>query len=162
MNRYPLWKYILILVTVLLGLLYTAPNYFGDSPALQVTTGKQTVRINSGTVTQVAGSLKRDGVPAEDVVLEGAGDCLWDASRGLFWMGAGFRSDKRAAAVIDDTFGVACVPEDMVQEHVAEGRLQRVLADWCPTYQGYHIYYASRRQASPAFALLIDALRYPG
>ena len=59
-------------------------------------------------------------------------------------------------------FGVACVPEDMVQEHVAEGRLQRVLADWCPTYQGDHIYYASRRQASPAFALLIDALRYPG
>ncbi|WP_198120305.1 protein translocase subunit SecD [Massilia rhizosphaerae] len=74
MNRYPLWKYILILVTVLLGLLYTAPNYFGDSPALQVTTGKQTVRINSGTVTQVADSLKRDGIPAEDVVLEGAGD----------------------------------------------------------------------------------------
>jgi preprotein translocase subunit SecD len=74
MNRYPLWKYILILVTVLLGLLYTAPNYFGDSPALQVTTGKQTVRINSDTKNQVAESLKRDGVPAEDVSLEGAGD----------------------------------------------------------------------------------------
>jgi len=74
MNRYPLWKYILILVTVLLGLLYTAPNYFGDSPALQVTTGKQTVRINSDTKNQVADSLKRDGVPAEDVSLEGSGD----------------------------------------------------------------------------------------
>jgi len=74
MNRYSLWKYILILVTVLLGLLYTAPNYFADSPALQVTTGKQTVRVNSVTVTQVADSLRRDGVPAEDVVLEGAGD----------------------------------------------------------------------------------------
>jgi preprotein translocase subunit SecD len=74
MNRYPLWKYILILVTVLLGLLYTAPNYFGDSPALQVTTGKQTVRINSDTMNQVAASLKRDGVPAEDVSLEGSGD----------------------------------------------------------------------------------------
>ena len=45
MNRYPLWKYILILVTVLLGLLYTAPNYFVDSPALQVTTSKATVKV---------------------------------------------------------------------------------------------------------------------
>jgi N-dimethylarginine dimethylaminohydrolase len=49
----------------------------------------------------------------DDVVLEGAGDCLWDARRGLFWMGTGFRSDKRAAAVVDDIFGVACVPLDL-------------------------------------------------
>ena len=74
MNRYPLWKYILIIVTVLLGLLYTAPNYFVDSPALQVTTSKATVKVTSGTVTQVADTLKRDGVPAENVVLEGSGD----------------------------------------------------------------------------------------
>ena len=74
MNRYPLWKYILILVAVLLGLLYTSPNYFVDSPALQITTGKATVRVNSDTVTQVAETLKRDGVPAEQVSLEGAGD----------------------------------------------------------------------------------------
>jgi preprotein translocase subunit SecD len=74
MNRYPLWKYILILVTVLLGLLYTAPNYFGESPALQVTTGKATVKVNSDTVRQVADALKRDGIPASNVGLEGAGD----------------------------------------------------------------------------------------
>lgn len=57
-------------------------------------------------------------------------------------------------------FGMACVPEDMVQEHVAEGRLTRVLEEWCPAFPGYHLYYASRRQSSPAFALLVDALRY--
>jgi preprotein translocase subunit SecD len=74
MNRYPLWKYILILVTVLLGLLYTAPNYFGESPALQVTTGKATVKVNSDTVRQVAAALTRDGIPATNVSLEGAGD----------------------------------------------------------------------------------------
>jgi preprotein translocase subunit SecD len=74
MNRYPLWKYILILVTVLLGLLYTAPNYFVDSPALQVTTGKATVRINSDTTAQVLDDLKRDGIPHEAVTLEGSGD----------------------------------------------------------------------------------------
>jgi len=49
----------------------------------------------------------------DGVVLEGAGDCLWDARRGLFWMGSGFRSDQRAAAVVDDTFGVACVPLEL-------------------------------------------------
>jgi len=74
MNRYPLWKYILILVTVLLGLLYTAPNYFVDSPALQITTGKATVKVNSDTVGQVADALKRDGISADTVSLEGAGD----------------------------------------------------------------------------------------
>jgi len=74
MNRYPLWKNILILVTVLLGLLYTAPNYFGDSPALQVTTGKATVKVNSDTTTQVAEALKRAGITSDAISLDGAGD----------------------------------------------------------------------------------------
>jgi DNA-binding transcriptional LysR family regulator len=56
--------------------------------------------------------------------------------------------------------GLACLPEDQVQADVAAGRLVRVLADWCPPFSGYHLYYPSRRQSSPAFALLVDALRY--
>jgi preprotein translocase subunit SecD len=73
MNRYLVWKYILIVVAVLLGLLYTSPNYFPDSPALQVTTGKTTVKVTSDTVAQVADALKRDGIPATSVDLEGSG-----------------------------------------------------------------------------------------
>jgi DNA-binding transcriptional LysR family regulator len=57
-------------------------------------------------------------------------------------------------------FGLAYVPEDTVQTHIAHGRLLRVLADWCPYYPGYHLYYPSRRQPTPAFALLVNALRY--
>ena len=57
-------------------------------------------------------------------------------------------------------FGLAYVPEDLAQPHVAQGRLKRVLEDWCPPYPGYHLYYPSRRHSSPAFALLVDALRY--
>jgi DNA-binding transcriptional LysR family regulator len=57
-------------------------------------------------------------------------------------------------------FGLACLMEDMVQADVAEGRLTRVLADWCAPFSGYHLYYPSRRQPSPAFALLVDALRF--
>ncbi|SFD00310.1 LysR family transcriptional regulator [Collimonas sp. OK412] len=57
-------------------------------------------------------------------------------------------------------FGLAFLPEDMVLEHVDAGHLVRVLEDWCAPFAGYHLYYPSRRQASPAFMLLVDALRY--
>ncbi len=56
--------------------------------------------------------------------------------------------------------GLAYLPEAQVQEHLARGELIRVLADWCPPFAGYHIYYPSRRQPTPAFTLLLDALRY--
>jgi DNA-binding transcriptional LysR family regulator len=57
-------------------------------------------------------------------------------------------------------FGLADLPEDVAQPHLAKRRLQRVLEDWCPPYSGYHLYYPSRRQPTPAFALLVEALRY--
>jgi DNA-binding transcriptional LysR family regulator len=59
-------------------------------------------------------------------------------------------------------FGLAYLPEDQVQAHLADRRLIRVLADWCPPYPGYHLYYPSRRQPTPAFTVLADALRYKG
>jgi DNA-binding transcriptional LysR family regulator len=57
-------------------------------------------------------------------------------------------------------FGLAYLPEDSVRTHLAEGRLVRVLEDWCPPFPGYHLYYPSRRQPTPAFALLVETLRY--
>ena len=56
--------------------------------------------------------------------------------------------------------GLAYMPEDLVREAVAQGRLVRVLEDWCEPFSGYHLYYPSRRQSSPAFTLVRDALRY--
>jgi DNA-binding transcriptional LysR family regulator len=56
--------------------------------------------------------------------------------------------------------GLAYVPEGMVEADVANGRLTRVLTDWCPPYSGYHLFYPSRRQSSAAFALVVDALRH--
>jgi DNA-binding transcriptional LysR family regulator len=56
--------------------------------------------------------------------------------------------------------GLAYVPESMAQLYLANGRLRRVLEEWCLPYSGYHLFYPSRRQSSAAFALLIDALRY--
>jgi DNA-binding transcriptional LysR family regulator len=56
-------------------------------------------------------------------------------------------------------FGLAYVPQDLVQAPLAKGRLRRVLDDWCQPYSGYHLYYTSRRQPSAAFGLMVDTLR---
>lgn len=61
-----------------------------------------------------------------------------------------------------DGLGLAYLPEDQVLSHVEQGRLVRVLEDWCGTFPGYHLYYPSRRHASSAFALLVETLRYRG
>lgn len=58
--------------------------------------------------------------------------------------------------------GLAFVLEDVVRRHIEDGKLVRVLEDWCEVFPGYHLYYPSRRQPSPAFALVVDALRYRG
>ena len=56
--------------------------------------------------------------------------------------------------------GLAYLPEDQVREALANGRLIRLLEDWCPPFSGYHLYYPSRRQMTPAFAVLVEALRH--
>ena len=58
-----------------------------------------------------------------------------------------------------DGLGVAFLPEDEFSPHINEGRLVRVLEDWCTPFPGYHLYYPSRRQPSPAFSLVVDVLR---
>lgn len=65
----------------------------------------------------------------------------------------------RVNAVLEG-LGLGFLPEDAAQPYLKEGRLKRVLEDWCPPFPGYHLYYPSRRQSSPAFGLLVDALRY--
>ncbi|CAB3868532.1 LysR family transcriptional regulator [Achromobacter piechaudii] len=62
------------------------------------------------------------------------------------------------AALLD--YGLAYVPEDMALDHIADGRLVRVLEDWCQPFPGYHLYYPNRRGASPALGVVIDALRH--
>jgi DNA-binding transcriptional LysR family regulator len=59
-------------------------------------------------------------------------------------------------------FGLACLPDDHLEPYLEDGRLVRVLEDWCPLFAGYHLYYPSRRQTTPAFALVLEALRYRG
>lgn len=67
----------------------------------------------------------------------------------------------RMGAVLSG-LGLAYMPQDQVAAHLADGLLVQVLEDWCPPFPGYHLYYPSRRQATPAFSLLVEALRYRG
>lgn len=59
-----------------------------------------------------------------------------------------------------DGIGIGYIPEEVVAPYLADGRLMEVLPEWCPVFQGFHLYYANRRQPSPAFTALVEALRY--
>jgi preprotein translocase subunit SecD len=73
MNRYPLWKYILIVIALLFGALYAAPNLFGESPAVQVSSAKSTVKVDSGMITQVEQVLQKGNIKPEGVFYELSG-----------------------------------------------------------------------------------------
>ncbi len=72
MNRYPVWKYAIIVIALLLGVVYTLPNFFGEAPAVQVSSGKATVKVDTSTLKRVEDALKSAGVTAQVVSLEGA------------------------------------------------------------------------------------------
>ncbi len=72
MNRYPVWKYAIILVALLIGSLYTLPNFFGESPAVQISSAKSSVKVDGDTLTRVREALKGAGISAEAIALEGA------------------------------------------------------------------------------------------
>ena len=71
-----------------------------------------------------------------------------------------FNSTRMIVRAAAAGFGLGFVMEDQVAQQLADGRLIRVLEDWCPSFAGYHLYYPSRREPSAAFALLVEALRY--
>ena len=70
MNRYPLWKYVVMLVALVIGLVYTLPNFFGEAPAVQVSSGKATVRLDAGTLAQVETALAGSQIKADDVTFD--------------------------------------------------------------------------------------------
>ncbi|WP_151636762.1 protein translocase subunit SecD [Noviherbaspirillum aerium] len=74
MNRYPIWKYILILLVLTFGVLYTVPNFFGESPAVQVSSAKATVKVDQSTLVRVDEALKKAGIAADGVQFDVAGN----------------------------------------------------------------------------------------
>ena len=127
-----------------------APAYFARCPA-PVTPAQLTghVCINQrlpGAENVAPWEFAQDGYP---VNVHAPGQLVLD----------GVPQIRRAALA---GLGLACVPEDVVQDDLAGARLVRVLDAWCAPFAGYHLYYASRKQHSLAFALLRDALQVAG
>jgi len=70
MNRYPIWKYAIILIALVLGAVYTLPNFFGEAPAVQVSSAKVTVKVDSSTLARVEETLKTAGIAANQITLD--------------------------------------------------------------------------------------------
>ena len=71
MNRYPIWKYLAMLLSLVLGLLYTLPNFFGEAPAIQVSSGKATVKVETAMMGRVESVLKRAGIEPTGLFFDG-------------------------------------------------------------------------------------------
>ena len=74
MNRYPVWKYVLIVLVLLLGALYTIPNFFGESPAVQISSAKATIKLGHDAVGLASQSLEKAGVRADNLFYEDLGN----------------------------------------------------------------------------------------
>jgi preprotein translocase subunit SecD len=72
MNRYPMWKYAILVIAFLAGLIYTLPNFFPPAPAVQVSSGKVTAKVDAGTVTRIEQAITQAGLKADFVVRDGA------------------------------------------------------------------------------------------
>ncbi len=71
MNRYPVWKYVVIVIALLVGILYTLPNFFGEAPAVQVSSGKATIKLDSGTQARVEDALKAASITPAAITFDG-------------------------------------------------------------------------------------------
>ena len=71
MNRYPVWKYVILVVALLLGVVYTLPNFFGEAPAVQVSSAKATIKVDISTLQKVEDALKSAGTEPKSLALEG-------------------------------------------------------------------------------------------
>jgi DNA-binding transcriptional LysR family regulator len=125
-----------------------APDYFARNPAPQTPydlTQHNCINLRLPTLGGLyAWEFERDGRPV-NVRVDGQFIC------------------NDVPMIIDaalDGLGLACLPEDHLAPLVEKGSLVPVLEEWCAPFPGYHLYYPSRRLASPAFALLVEALRY--
>ena len=72
MNRYPVWKYVVIVIALLLSSVYTLPNFFGEAPAVQVSSGKATVKVDTSTLQKAEEALKAAGITPRALALEGS------------------------------------------------------------------------------------------
>jgi preprotein translocase subunit SecD len=147
MNRYPIWKYILIVVAILLGTLYAAPNYFGEVPAVQVTSGKSSVKMSTEISRQVAGIMAKEGIEYKEL--------SYDTSGAYPFVSASFATPDiqfRAKSALDA--GLNADPSDPT--YVVVMNLQADTPKWLQTIRAMPMYLGLDLRGGVHFLMQVD------
>ncbi len=143
MNRYPLWKYVLLGIVLLVGLLYTVPNFYGEAPAVQVSGGKATVKVDAGMVQRVQQVLEAAKVPAEFVRFDGS------SVRARF---SDIDVQKKAA----DALKAALNPDPKDERYVVALNLVSRTPDWMAKFRALPMYLGLDLRGGVHFLLQVD------
>ena len=143
MNRYPLWKYIIIAVALLMAILYTLPNLFGEAPAVQVSSIKSAVKIDATTVTRVEQALKDAGITADAVTSDG------NSLRARF-------NDTDTQLKARDVIQKALAPDPADSAYVVALNLLSRSPSWLTALHAYPMYLGLDLRGGVHFMLQVD------
>jgi preprotein translocase subunit SecD len=143
MNRYPWWKYTILAVALLVGLVYTLPNFFGESPAVQVSSGKATVKVEAAVLTRVTQVLEQAGVKPQQIALEGG------SVRARF---ADTDQQKKAK----DALGAALNPDAANPSYIVALNLQSRSPQWLSSLRALPMYLGLDLRGGVHFLMQVD------
>ncbi|WP_028226549.1 protein translocase subunit SecD [Paraburkholderia ferrariae] len=147
MNRYPLWKYVVMVVALAIGLVYTLPNFFGEAPAVQVLSGKATVRLDSDTLAQVEAALAANNIKADDVTFDNS------------QMNANIRvrvADEDTQLRLKDALTKALNPDPSDPAYVVALNLQSASPNWLTALHALPMYLGLDLRGGVHFLLQVD------
>jgi preprotein translocase subunit SecD len=143
MNRYAWWKYLLMIAAVLIGLLYTSPNLFGEAPAVQVSSAKSAFKMDEGVKTRVEALLKAANIAADEVMLEGS------SVRARF-------ADTRLQGLAKDTLSSGLNPDKNSESYVVALNLQNLSPKWMASLKALPMYLGLDLRGGVHFLLQVD------
>lgn len=147
MNRYPLWKYVVMLVALAIGLVYTLPNFFGEAPAVQVSSGKATVKLDSTTLAQIEAALPANNIKADDVTFDNS------------TMNANIRvrvADTDTQLRLKDVLTKALNPDPSDPSYVVALNLQSASPRWLTALHALPMYLGLDLRGGVHFLLQVD------
>lgn len=143
MNRYPAWKYAIIVVALLIAALYTLPNFFGEAPAVQVSSSKSTVKVDSTTLAKVEQALKDAGIASDAITLEG------NSIKARF-------GDTDTQLKAKDAVEKALVPDPKDPSYVIALNLLSRSPDWLASVHAFPMYLGLDLRGGVHFMLEVD------
>lgn len=143
MNRYPIWKYAVMIITLVFGLLYTMPNFFGESPAVQVSSGRTTVKVDLDTMDQVQSILDEAGLTPDKILFDG------NSVRARF-------DDTDSQLKAKDTLSNALNPDPAAPGYIVALNLLSNTPDWLTSISALPMYLGLDLRGGVHFLLEVD------